>query len=983
MPRISPSQRTQEAAKLRAELTAIFDSFEPFERLIEAREATTRVKLIDRTLTCLGWNLSNIDHEVPTASGLFVDYEMHRTDGPALVVEAKRADRTFALGDLGRKGPESRTRSINTLLSRGGPELKSAMNQAAGYCNDRAIPLAAVTNGYQWIFFQGLSTRGRLWSQAHGIVFTDPEDIYRRLDDFLLCLDARYAGSSHVYELLQRSAGEVPETCLPTDFVAVKRRSLAPETVAGLRAVGEQLLGDIHGGTRTEMLEYCYVPPGTQGQFERTVQNLLKDTEEVIREQEQSAEGVEAHVFDGQPNDFVSQVTAHETLSEIRDPVLVVGHVGAGKTTFLHKAMSSFRNNNTAFSAVIDFEGKGRSRQVDAEAVERWTANQLLEKLGQAARSQLRRRSRESEGRSGRIAEGELQHADPFSPETLRTVLKRRIDRARKMGSAVYENDSDAWARKELSIFEELTEDPQAHLWGFVRQLNSHFRQSDKTSRYSVLIILDNLDQTSDEYQRCVYGFAQRLAKETPAVVVLCLRESTFIDGKSDSGFLSGSPLTFVFHVQAPPLDRLLRQRVKFGRHHLERKSLPPKLRRMESLVDAACSTIEKSLLVPKAEAMDVVAALAGHNMRHGLGVARALLEGSHNLGRTPEPSTAYLMDSFLASSGELRRSFRICNLFGIEPSPIPTHSLPARLLAHYSYAREAGNNRARLERTDTVLAQFASWGYPLGSIRSVLRRLFEENALQTRASAPRPGELPARLSLSASGHVHLSRLLNLPTYRAAMALTTCWHDPELAHRMIDSMGPANEVSMDELVSSDVLQFFDAYLEKSESREDSLLVPTIEKHDWVRQVLSRTTRRNSQLAASGTGTLSAAEKVSPTQLSLGTGAAPDLPVLPESSILYGTVYVPRILWALEWARLDQRGAISAAQIAHILHENADLAVFPNNIARAFRDFKGKEKFSELTGLWTSERKRYQITPAGTKTLRAILNEKKPPAVRKK
>lgn len=96
-------------------------------------------------------------------------------------------------------------------------------------------------------------------------------------------------------------------------------------------------------------------------------------------------------------------------------------------------------------------------------------------------------------------------------------------------------------------------------------------------------------------------------------------------------------------------------------------------------------------------------------------------------------------------------------------------------------------------------------------------------------------------------------------------------------------------------------------------------------------------------------------------------AKPEIGRLTAASAHQGTVWIPRILWALHEA--DGHGGKSAAELARILATEAKLKVAPNNVARAFRDLKGKPY---AKGLWTVRDKKYTITKAGQALLTKIL-----------
>ena len=102
-------------------------------------------------------------------------------------------------------------------------------------------------------------------------------------------------------------------------------------------------------------------------------------------------------------------------------------------------------------------------------------------------------------------------------------------------------------------------------------------------------------------------------------------------------------------------------------------------------------------------------------------------------------------------------------------------------------------------------------------------------------------------------------------------------------------------------------------------------------------------------------------------------AVPDAPGFPmppldPATAHAGTVWIPRVLWALEWAGREKLGPQTAAELARILNDQAKLKAAPNNVARAFRDLKGDPR---ARGLWAHESQRYTITPDGRTLLRRL------------
>lgn len=969
------SGKTAPTSTAKEAVAKVFADFAPDRRFREANEAKVRLSVINAILRAVGWKDADVEVEVPSGAGDFLDYELYAQEQAWMVLEAKRSGATFELSD-GTKRSGSHLRSISTLQSQGGAALRDALKQAATYCNDRSIPLACVTNGFQWVFFRGLSSKRQPWTTGQALVFASCDDVVARFDDFFRCLGHSWAGTTHLLELIDtpQTVAIAPPT-IPRDFFTPRRAHPSPDRLAVLRSVSDYLLGEIYGEDRRDMLDRCYVTPGVSGDFEHSIERLLKDIPLGLDNEPHD-------VLGGDPDTFVSTISKQAQLSSIKHPVVVVGHVGVGKTTFLQRSLSKLRNEKSAFCGLVDLEGHGQGGTIEVHAEESRVAQLILDKLAIAATTVLNHHN---------LSAQEILEADPSEPVTMRTLLRDTLAQERKLGEKVWAIDPAAWDRREYEIISKLRDDPVALLTRFVRHLHGRFKN------YPALIVLDNLDQAHDDYQRCIYGFAQRLARDTPAVVVVCIREDTYKIGREEDGFLSSSPLHFVFHVARPPLDKLLRQRVQFGESADDDPSaLPRKLRAEAAAVGDVCSLLRQTVLEQQSESLNVFAALAGPNMRDALSLVRGLVEGSPEAAVKPDAGVAYAFECLLISQGHagLRTRCRIANCFDAEPSDPPLHALRLRLLSYFAWAFDAVAERAFLETTETALGRFASWGYPVALARLTLGELIRDGLLTPIDSTHHDDghSLPRRLRLSASGYVHLTRLAALPAYRAAMACQTRWYDPEIAKTFIQQAQQAGDsagVTIGDITVSPALGFFEAYLAASVGREDARLVSALQKQTWTVEVRSRSSaispsdRKPSEPPPSERARSmpvpAEPERASPSQLNLPlpsptrSSAVPSgtLPTLRREREYRGTVWIPRILWALEYARRNDLGAHSASDIARTLRRHGELDVPPNNVARAFRDLKGEEA---VAGLWRVTAKRYEIEEPGSKLLQAMLDE---------
>ncbi|MCA9717650.1 MAG: hypothetical protein KC468_23455 [Myxococcales bacterium] len=278
----------------------------------------------------LGWAKADFHPEQRTQLGNYSDYLLKSHRDPLLVVEAKRLGRTFYLPERFKK----RTYQANFLRSHGGQELKEAMQQAAEYCNETGARYAVVTNGWQWIIFRGLGEHPVPWTDFGAIAFADTEILRRDYIDFwnLLAKQHVLAGSlSRKFE-----SKRVP----PPEFVgrpnsAIRASVLLPphERKKDIRIFFEQYFGDIARGAHQSMMDYCFVSDSNLHEYHRELQDLLRE------KKLQFDECVESNdISDDSLLELVESSSASGANARV---VLVVGHVGAGKTTFLHRFFSS------------------------------------------------------------------------------------------------------------------------------------------------------------------------------------------------------------------------------------------------------------------------------------------------------------------------------------------------------------------------------------------------------------------------------------------------------------------------------------------------------------------------------------------------------------------------------------------------------------------------------------------------------------------
>lgn len=970
--------RTNPDDALRA-VRAAFERARGSGNLQGANEAKTRLLLIDAVLEAMGWAKDEFCPETSTHVGDFTDYLLTANGEPWLVVEAKRAGTTFDIQAPTGASANSTVQHLARVFERAGRSFQDTVKQATRYCNDHAVAFGCVTNGLQWVFLRGLSQEREPWRAGSALVFRCPEEVVGRFDEFWPALARDAAGTPQLARALSQRTSTVPRHGeRPIDTIGVYRPSPDAEVDSYVRAASSALLGDLYGDGTDEFLERCYVEPTTEGDFERSLRRLLED----------SAMTVDGDsVREGDTKAFLDEIhRTHDHAvpgASARQPIVIVGHVGAGKSTFIRRSLAHLRSNSEAYFAVVDLDAEGAGGSFDARAEENRVAEQILTTLGHTATTMLKHHRRDDA----------TKFADPFARSTLERLFDKELKNERDLAGALVTADPVVWSLKEYEALSRCKSDSVKHLLKYTNHLR-HRVALGNGKRLPIVIVIDNVDVATDEYQRLIFGFARQISKD--AIVVMCMREDTYGRGREPGGFLTSSPLQFVFHVRSPAFDRLLRARVSFARRCLGgHDHIPAQLRSVVSardkLVDFLAS-IEGVLLAQNSEALQVIGAIAGHDMRDGLGLVRSLAIGDAVCRNRRQPSAAYALECLFAARNFTEETSRVhlVNLFDAEPSSTPTHGLRIRVLAYYAWARDTGASRALNERAETAIARFSMLGYSPASAERAIRDLVAQRALRSydrgEASGDASGTLPARLTLAASGLVHLRSLWSLDAYRAAMALTTRWYAAEDLREFVSQAAEAagaSGLTIADIAASPALSTFNAYLKRCWAEEDASLAPSVRRtHEWAREVDARTTAipqlddprpRPPDERSKGPGV---GRRRTDRQLGLLGTDEPTRPLvqlrpLPSNFVHEGSTWLPRILWALEFAHRMGEPPRSSAEIARILNEHGEQSVVGNNVARAFREYKERRVHQTY---WRVTGKRYVITDAGRAAIEAALTK---------
>jgi hypothetical protein len=287
-------------------------------------EATTRLQLVDRLfLDFLAWSRNDFVAE-PHHAGEYADY-VASAPRPLLIVEAKREGNYFELP----AGSTAVEYSIPSVV-RDNPNLGDALKQVARYCQERGIPLAAVCNGHQLVCFVAVRT-DLAPLEGRALVFPS---LPFMLDHFKDLWDAVSKPGIEEKKMPSRLLPQ-PLPVLPVklsgmihDYPGTKGRNTFQ---TDLKIVSELVLEDLVSirDLETEFLKDCYCESGALSDFSLISRNILQTRYSALFDE-------------GAPGPTTEPAStkrgiAQELLAKgiSRRPILILGDVGVGKTTFI------------------------------------------------------------------------------------------------------------------------------------------------------------------------------------------------------------------------------------------------------------------------------------------------------------------------------------------------------------------------------------------------------------------------------------------------------------------------------------------------------------------------------------------------------------------------------------------------------------------------------------------------------------------------
>lgn len=488
----------------------------------DRNEASTRLHIIDVLLfDALRW-ARNACRPEDSLGGTYTDYSLG-LPATQLVVEAKREGSYFSIPAT--SGPL--VVSLKALL-RGNPSLEAAVKQAASYCGMRGVRLGVVCNGHQLVAFLGSRDDGTPPTIGRAVVFRSLREMEERFVDLWNWLSPEGVALGNLYELLRAETRPLPPPKMSQSlytYPGVERRN---DMEIELDILGEIFLQDIVRARELErdFLRDCYCTSGTLSQYALVSKDILRSRyHETVNRKSQQVQGVTNK--SGIAPELLDAVIEKGVS---RRPVVLLGDVGVGKTTFIRHLVEIDAREELERSLVfyLDFGAKPALRRDLEEFVREVFAEQLLE------------------------ADIDI-YADAF----VRAVYNGELNRlATGIYGRLQETDPGRYLNEELRLLADLTARLETHL-------RRSFEHIKGTEQRNIVAFFDNIDQRDVDFQDSVYLIAQSLAETWGITTFISLRPETFNSSRRSGSLAAYQPR--VFTISPPHVDQVVKRRLSFA----------------------------------------------------------------------------------------------------------------------------------------------------------------------------------------------------------------------------------------------------------------------------------------------------------------------------------------------------------------------------------------------------------------------------------
>ncbi|MYM30335.1 hypothetical protein GTP58_18550 [Duganella sp. CY15W] len=722
--------------------------------ILDANEAQTRFAFIDRLLVeSLGWPREHIKVEV-YEGGDRSDYECGAPR--QMIVEAKKASSSFSF-------PPRASNFANKLkllsLMAFNDSTKSAIEQVYKYCQDRGVPVAAICNGPQIIFFLASRLDGTAPLDGHAFVY----------DSF----DAMKKGFNTIYEAL--SPEGIREKRLSIMLGATNGGALPPKlSVAclnyfeykhssnfqeNLRNASSLVIEDIGKTAEVEkdFLAECYCESGPLSQYSLVGKNILSTRYSSLFSSKESGSRIE-EVNPRGPTKKLSEKVIAEAIG--RRPIVLLGDVGVGKTSFLKNLIqiTAKREFGNAIFIYFDLGSQG--------ALATSTRSALLKEIEKTLKN--------------------TYNVNIFEKSLVEKIYKDQLTDFDEgfIGEIKY-SQPEVFSKKRIDFLEKLVADRENHLKNCLSVLSSQ-------KHAQVIIVIDNADQRKLSVQQDSFLIANELASNWNALVFLSLRPQTFHASKR-SGAISAYPQK-VFVIPPPKLEDAIEKRLIFAAKIADGRLPVAKIKDLSMHIESLAILIKvlQSSLRINNDLYEFIVNVSGGNVRVAIELISKFIGNpnveSEKIIKTINEGGKYVIPLHEFAKGGLlgdyayfqEESSYAHNIFGVIFADKREHFLSSFLLGYLGWDGAIARQTDGFVGLAAILEEGQCNGFSTEQTSAHLRKLTRKKLVETTErkllddeDSVGSAELPESFRLTPLGAYHLKRWAYDFSYLEAMSFDT------------------------------------------------------------------------------------------------------------------------------------------------------------------------------------------------------------------
>ncbi|MFL0197251.1 hypothetical protein ACJDU8_17050 [Clostridium sp. WILCCON 0269] len=529
----------------------------------------------------------------------YIDYIFETNDNKFLL-EAKKSSILFNLPVRGKK--------FATSVLVKDKNFKEAFNQANRYCEDKKINVGCISNGIDFIVFVRNNFKGRY----NSYIFRGLEDL---LDDFLHfynIFNPYYSAESAMLEILNLNNTEIRDIpqhgkCL-NDIIYDSYATINRNPIdIYIKDFNEIFLSDLISDRNIKYMEKCYCSQESIDKYNRQFLNVFEDSIPNLNLPVIGAQNFKKEYIKKSRNASI------DIFLPKREVMILVGGVGAGKTTFLNRFFKNILPEEIRKETIwinMDFLKESRENIDVKDVIYVEAINQIRTKYEQL-------------------------YIDDY--DMLKEIYKNDIERLKKGAlRPIFNNDKVEFERKISDFLVKKTSDEVK----FGEDVLKYFSQ-DPIYHKIICITIDNADQKSEEFQiKCITA-AHDVSMRINSIVILSMREDSFWRLKNIN------PLDAyrgnAYHIAAPSVSEVLRKRILAGAEILGNidmllnecgKSIKIKVKQFLSI-------LSDSLFDKGNNKMDLFDKIAANNIRLALEMLSTFLISGHT--NTKEYIMTYL----------------------------------------------------------------------------------------------------------------------------------------------------------------------------------------------------------------------------------------------------------------------------------------------------------------------------------------------------